>query len=177
MSNNSTPENLTHKLYQWHFIAKIALMLAAVTCLGAVLVLHFITGESGQNYSDMARYFSSSRKNIGPTMLVAGLILISFTSLITWVMALYASFYIAGPLFRFARNLETLIEHGPTSLIPTRKTDRLKNEEQQIERSVARLQAHYIKMRAATEEMLAHPDRLAAASIAKLKEVDREVRL
>lgn len=176
MSNNAT-ENLTHKLYQWHFIAKIALVLAAVTCLGAVLVLHFITGDMGQNYADIARYFSSSRKNIGPTMLVAGLILVSFTSLITWMMALYASFYIAGPLFRFARNLETLIEQGPTSLIPTRKTDRLKNEEQQMKRSVEKLQMHYGKMRTIVEEMLAQPDFPAAASITRLKELDREVRL
>ena len=132
MPNNPIPENPQPTIFQWHFIAKIALLLAAVTCLGAVLVLHFITGDAGQNYADMARYFSASRKNIGPTMLVAGLILISFTSLITWMMTLYASFYIAGPLFRFARNLEILIEHGPTSPIPTRKTDRLKNEEQQI---------------------------------------------
>lgn len=164
-------------LFNWHFVAKIALIIAAVSCLGAVLVLHFITGSSGENYAEVARYFSLSRKSIGPTLLVAGLILASFASIITWLIALYTSFYIAGPLFRFSRNFESLIEQGPISPVPTRKTDRLKQEEQQIKRSVIKLQQHYGEMRAAAEEALAHLDSQPASSIAKLKEIDREARL
>lgn len=178
MANDQTQGSQPHfLLFNWHFIAKIALIIAALSCLGAVLVLHFITGSLGESYAEVARYFSLSRKSIGPTLLVAGLILVSFASIITWLIALYTSFYIAGPLFRFSRNFETLIEQGPTSLIPTRKADSLKQEEQQIKRSVTKLQQHYSEMRAMTEEALAQLDAQPTASITKLKELDREAHL
>ena len=165
-------------LLNGHFVAKIALVIAAISCLAAVLVLNYITGSIGQNYAEVARYFSSSRASIGPILLVAGLILVSFVSVITWLMALYTSFYIAGPLFRFSRNLEVLIKQGPTTLIPTRKTDLLKEEEQIIKRSVARLQQHYSEMRATAEEILGQHDSQPPTLlplIAKLKKGDHEV--
>lgn len=178
MESDQTQGSQPHfLLFNWHFVAKIALIIAAVSCLGAVLVLHFITGSSGENYAEVARYFSLSRKSIGPTLLVAGLILISFASIITWLIALYTSFYIAGPLFRFSRNFETLIKHGPTSLIPTRKTDNLKQEEQQIKLSVARLQRHYSEIRTMAEQALAQLDSQPASAVARLKELDRAARL
>lgn len=178
MANDQTLTNHPRfLLFNWHFVAKIALILAAVSCLGAVLVLHFITGSLGENYAEVARYFSLSRKNIGPTILAAGLILVSFASIITWLIALYTSFYIAGPLFRFSRNFEILIEQGPAMLTPTRKSDSLKLEEQQIRRSVAKLQQHYGEMRALAEDALSRLDSQPASSIEQLKEIDRAAHL
>ncbi len=179
--NDQTQESQPRSLlFNWHFVAKIALVIAAISCLAAVLVLNYITGSIGQNYVEMARYFSSSRASVGPTLLVAGLILVSFVSVITWLMALYTSFYIAGPLFRFSRNLEVLIKQGPIPLMPTRSTDLLKEEERVIKRSVARLQQHYSEMRATAEEMLGQLDSQPStlnALIAKLKKGDHEVHL
>ena len=57
-TQESQPRSL---LFNWHFVAKIALVIAAISCLAAVLVLNYITGSIGQNYVEMARYFSSSR--------------------------------------------------------------------------------------------------------------------
>ena len=175
--NDQTREQVPRFLFNWHFVAKIALIIAALSCFGAVLILQFITGGAGTSYAEVTRYFSLSRHSIGPTMLVAGLILVSFASVITWLMALYTSFYIAGPLFRFARNFETLIAHGSGTMMATRKTDRLKLEEQQMRRSVTKLQQHYSGMRTAAEQALAQLGPHSAAAITQLKELDHEARL
>ena len=164
-------------LFNWHFVGKIALVVAAISCLAAVLVLHFITGSSGQNHAEVIRYFSQSRQGVGQVLLAVGFILISFASIITWLIALYTSFYIAGPLFRFARNFETLSKQGPVALPPIRKTDRLKNEEQQIKLSVDRLQKHYGQMRSAIDEAIAKLDTQPSVWVAELKNIDREASL
>lgn len=178
MASNPPRDSVPHfLLFNWHFTAKIALVIAAISCLGAVLILHFITGATGSSYAEVARYFSLSRHSIGPTMLVAGLILVSFASVITWLIALYASFYVAGPLFRFAKNLESLIEHGPGPVIPTRKTDRLKQEEEKMKQAVARLHQHYSEIRTAAEEALSQLDAQPAPALARLKNLDNDVRL
>jgi len=110
---------------------------------------------------------------------VEGLCLVSFAGLFTWLVSLYAGFYIAGPLYRFARNLEDFIEQGPVTPQPTRKKDKLKHEEQLILRSIVKLQNHYGAMRAAIDTALAQIDAQQDPSdaIAKLKELDRAARL
>ena len=177
MANDQTQGNEPRFLLHLHLVAKIALIVGAVSCLGMLLVLTFITDKSGASYGAIIRSYSLSRQHLGPTMLIAGLFLVSFSGVITWLISLYASFYIAGPLYRFSRNLETFIAQGPTTPVPTREKDHLKQEEQQIKRSIAKLQQHYGEMRAAAEEALSQLDSQSAPAIAKLKELDREAHL
>lgn len=144
-----------------------------------VLALTFITDKSGVSYDTIIRSYSLSRQHLGPTLLVEGLCLVAFAGVFTWLVSLYAGFYIAGPLYRFSRNLEDFIEQGPITPLPTRQKDKLKHEEQQILRSIVKLQNHYGAMRAATETALAQIDAQQdpAAAIAQLKELDRAARL
>ncbi|MEW6314495.1 MAG: hypothetical protein AB1513_10740 [Pseudomonadota bacterium] len=179
MTDQATVGKNSRFLLHLRLIAKIALIVGAASCLGMVLALSFITDKSGSSYGDIIRSYSLSRQNLGPTLLIAGLFLVSFSGIVTWVISLYTSFYIAGPLYRFARNYELFIEKGPTTPVPTRKTDQLKNEEQQIKQSIVRLQEHYHAVRHAADTALAqlatreNPD----AAIAQLKELDRAARL
>ena len=160
-------------------ISKIALMVGGLSCLFMLLVLHFITDNSGVNYETIIRSYSISRQHIGPTLLVAGLFLVAFSGAITFLIALYTGFYIAGPLFRFARNMELFIEHGAVTPIPTRKHDLLKQEEQQIKRSIIKLQKHYDEIRLTADTALFQlaTQQNPSVAIAKLKEIDREIQL
>lgn len=179
MANDKTLGNEPGFLLHLRFIAKIALLIGAVSCISMLLVLTFITDKSGTSYGGIIRSYSLSRQHLGPTLLVAGLFLVSFSGVVTWLISLYTSFYIAGPLYRFARNLESFIQHGPSTPLPTRKHDQLKLEEQQIKHSSAKLQHHYHAMRSAAEEAIAQlaVQQNPAHAIAKLKDLDREARL
>lgn len=179
MAHEQISGDKSHFLLRLHLVAKIALIVGGVSCLAMVLALNFITDKSGVSYDTIIRSYSLSRQHLGPTLLVEGLCLVAFAGVFTWLVSLYAGFYIAGPLYRFARNLEDFIEQGPITPLPTRQKDKLKHEEQQILRSIAKLQNHYGAMRAATETALAQIDaqQNPAAAIAQLKELDRAVRL
>lgn len=179
MANDQTSGDKSHFLLRLHLVAKIALIVGGVSCFAMVLALNFITDKSGASYDTIIRSYSLSRQHLGPTLLVAGLFLAAFAGVFTWMASLYTGFYIAGPLYRFSRNLEGFIEQGLTTPLPTRQKDKLKQEEQQILRSIVKLQNHYGAMRAATEAALAQIDarQNPAAAIAQLKELDRAARL
>lgn len=164
-------------LLNMRFVAKVALIIGGLSLLGMVLVLIFITGKSGGSYSAISHSYSLSQQNLGPTMLIAGLFMVAFSGFVTWLFALYTSHYIAGPLLGFARNFEAQIKHGSATLIPVRKNDHLKREEQKIKRSLARLHLHYSDMRSATETALSQLGAQPGPAIAKVKELDREARL
>lgn len=179
MTHEQNPGDKSHFLLRLHLVAKIALIVGGVSCLAMLLALNFITDKSGVSYDTIIRSYSLSRQHLGPTLLVEGLGLVAFAGAFTWLVALYAGFYIAGPLYRFSRNLEDFIKQGPVTPLPTRSKDKLKHEEQQILRSIVKLQNHYGAMRTATETALAQIDaqQNPAAAIAQLKELDRAARL
>ncbi len=179
MEQGQLSADKAHFLLRLQLVAKIALIVGGLACLSMVLALTFITDKSGVSYDAIIRSYSLSRQHLGPTLLVAGLFLVSSSGVITFLISLYTGFYIAGPLFRFARNLETFIEQGPVAPIPTREKDKLKHEEQLIKRSIVKLQSHYGAMREATETALAQIDaqQNPAAAIAQLIKLDRAARL
>lgn len=196
MTDEHIKNNRGHSrlLLNSHFFAKIALIAAVLICLGIVLVTVFVSGKTGANYGAISRAFSLSQQSLGPTMLIAGLFMVAFAGFVTWIFALYTSHYIAGPLYGFSRNFETMIEHGVGAPAPMRENDQLKREEQHIKRSTIKLQQHYEEMRNAVETALSQlgtaptspspglaADRLPlaqlSASIEKLKELDSVARL
>lgn len=179
MEQELSPADKSHFMLRLRLVSRIALIVGGLACLSMVLVLTFITDKSGVNYETIIRSHSLSRQNLGPTLLVAGLFLVSFSGVITFLISLYTGFYIAGPLYRFARNLEIFIRQGSVAPVPTREKDQLKQEEQLIKRSSIRLQNHYGALRAATgtalSQLAAQQD--PSAAIAQLKELERAARL
>ena len=165
-------------------VAKITLLVGAAACAGLILTLMSISHQSGSSYAETIRSFSLTREHLGTALLVAGLFLVAFAAVITWLIALYSSFRIAGPLYRSACNLEIFIAQGPTTLVPIRKGDSLQKEYGHLKQSVHSLQAHYDALREAGSRAAAilesgdtrrYPE--AASAIAKLKELDSHVRL
>ena len=179
MEQDPSSADKTHFLLRLRLISRIALIVGGLACLSMVLVLTFITDKSGVNYDTIIRSYSLSRHHLGPALLVTGLFLVSISGVITFLISLYTGFYIAGPLYRFARNLQIFIEQGPVAPVPTRKKDQLKQEEQQIKRSITKLRNHYGALRAANDTALSQ---LAAqqdpsAAIAQLNELERAASL
>jgi hypothetical protein len=64
-----------------------------------------LVGYDG-SYGDFIQSQVITYKNIQYMAIIAGLILVLSGSLISWFVALYGSFKIAGPLYRFVKNLE-----------------------------------------------------------------------
>lgn len=181
MANNPVKESRKKPrrflLLNLRLVAKVALVVGILALLGTVLVFIFITGKSGDSYGAISRSYSLSQQNLAPTLLIAGLFMVALSGFITWLSVLYTSHHIAGPLHAFARNFEALIRHGAAVPVAIRSKDQLKQEEEHLKRSVARLQQHYSEIRRAAETALAQLDDHPTASLAKLKELDRATRL
>ena len=181
MSGNPDPQMpATFKL-----VAKIGVSVAAISCLGLVLVLLLLRDDDAASYAEVIGAYGQAQRNLGPAMAIFGLTATAFAGLSTWLFSLYASFRIAGPLYRIARNLERQIRHGPIATVPIRAGDALQDEWKAFDASVSALRIQYGNLKLA-KLALDHPLESSAAGtdptspervIAHLVEVERRVRL
>lgn len=166
--------------YHLKVTGTVALVVGGLSFATLLLLLAFISENAGATYWDVVRSGSITHQSLGPGMLLAGLFLVGAAAVITWLISLYASFRIAGPLFRISRNMDVLIETGTATPTPIRKKDQLQKEMQQLVQSVEALQSHYREMEAATDNALALIDSdqyNLAPAIEKLRELECRVRL
>ncbi len=166
-------------------IANIGLSVAGASGLGLLLVLVLVGDERASGYARMIGALDLARQSLGSAMLIFGLVMVGFAGITTWLLSLYASFRIAGPLYRISRDLERQIEQGSIVPVPIRATDSLQREWKEFEASVATLSAQHEELRQALSEVekaLAAETVTAgvaslAQSIVRLKEVEQRVRL
>lgn len=166
--------------YHLKVTGTVALVVGGLSFATLLLLLAFISEKAGATYWDVVRSGSITHQSLGPGMLLAGLFLVGAAAVITWLISLYASFRIAGPLFRISRNIEVLIETGTATPTPIRKKDQLQKEMQQLVQGAEALQNHYREMKAATDNALALIDsgqHNLTPAIEKLRELERRVRL
>ncbi len=99
-----------------HLVSRIA----ALTGLGALLVLGAVVGwladGEGGSYLELIQAHAITRRQLGPALLVAGLVLLALVALVTWLFTLYGSFRFAGPLYRFTRNFRQAAQQPPLGI-------------------------------------------------------------
>ncbi|MCF6354172.1 MAG: hypothetical protein L3J26_03565 [Candidatus Polarisedimenticolaceae bacterium] len=117
----------------------LATMLAAGLVLLAALL--FFKNEQGFDYLGLVQSYTVTAKNLDAMLIIAGLFLLFCVGAASWVLTLYASFRIAGPLFRIARNLESA--SNSRDLPGIRKRDCLQDVSQQLQTAVNMLHDHY----------------------------------
>lgn len=166
-------------------VAKIGLSVAGAASLGLLAVLGLVSDDQAGSYGQIIGAFDLARQNLGPALLVLGLTLTGFAGISAWMFSLYASFRVAGPLYRMARDLEQQIDQGPVAPLPIRTTDRLQREWKAFEASVAALQAQHEELRqalGAVRRALGPNNETVdaatlASALARLKNTQQRVRL
>ena len=126
-------------------IGHIALLVSAIT-LAAVMVLPLLLDASDNDYNRSTNMMLLAQDRLPYVMLAIGLLLVTATGITTWFITLYSSFRIAGPLYRFARNIELEIKEGPIPTIKIRAMDQLQVESEALANTVNSLQQHYQKI-------------------------------
>jgi len=163
-------------------VSRVALATGLAAGVVLVLALLFAVDSGGASYVELIRSQSITRQNLGPALLISGLFLVSFTGFVTWLICLYGSFRVAGPLYRFARNLE--VADQASRLIGIREGDCFQDVSRELLDSVGSLRAHYRKLgelAARAEELLESSDPQARSELAEtinsLKKLERHVQL
>lgn len=122
-------------------VSRFALYITLVAIVLLVLTVLFLTDKMGASYAEIIYAHSFSQKHLKPVLLISGLCLLSFVAFITWLFTVYSTFRIAGPLYRFSRNLEQAAEGVPP--LGLRKDDALQDVSEQLKQSVGTLHGHY----------------------------------
>jgi len=131
-------------------IGKVALITSAVAALILLVVIFFVSADGGGSYLEALQSHSISQSNLGVVMLISSLLLVGFVAVVTWVVTLYASFRVAGPLFRFCRDLElSPITDRPIGI---RKDDYLQEVSEELLETVAILRSHYKEVEAVVSQ-------------------------
>jgi exonuclease VII small subunit len=166
-------------------VANIGLSVALASALGLLLLLKLFSDGTASSYGQIVDVLGSTRHNLGPAIAVLGLVLVGFAGIVVWLFSLYASFRVAGPLYRMARDLEIQIEHGLATPVPIRATDQLQGEFKAFEACVVALQAQHEALKQASNELedairiYTETQDLAAltAAFARLRQIEQRVRL
>lgn len=126
---------------RFKIISRIAM--ATTLAAGVVLIVAVLLFKDNQglDYFSLVQSYTVTEKNLDAMLLMAGLFLLFCVGAVSWMLALYASFRMAGPLFRMARNLE--VAPYSRDLPNIRKRDCLQDVSQQLHAAVAMLHDHY----------------------------------
>ncbi|WP_210397870.1 hypothetical protein [Motiliproteus sediminis] len=154
---DTTPQFNSLKL-----VGKISLWFSLVAFIGLTAVV-ILAGVPEADYLETLRSLSNTRDRLPLVMLAGGLVLAVGTGVTTWLITLYSTFRVAGPLYRFSRNLESGIRSGKVPQIRIRGNDQLQQECDLLQQSVGQLYAHY-----------RHIDALTVAALNAGKAGDRE---
>lgn len=162
-------------------VAKISLAIGAIAMTALLIALTLVTDQRGDSYSAIVQAQNLKSENLGKVMLMAGLVLVTLASLVTWLIALYSSFRIAGPLYRFSRNLQLATVDEAADLISLRAGDSLRQEEDLIKQTVLSVRAYSAAVNAATRQAAdaigADDASGYAQAVARLRMLDEKVRL
>lgn len=145
----------SHQLNSQHLklVAKIALLVSAASCVVLLIMLMFITNDAGESYGAIVYSHSLTNQRLEPAMLVAALVLVTFTGIITWVIALYKSFRVAGPLYRFTQNFKLATANASSvEILPIRESDDIQNQAKAVKQAIIGLRDHYAAIKDATRE-------------------------
>lgn len=162
-------------------VAKISLGVGAVAVLSLLISVLLVSGDAGDSYSEIIRSNSITRANLGKVMLMIGLVLVAIAGVITWLIGLYSSFRIAGPLYRFSQNLKLASASDSARLIDLRNDDSLVEQAENIKQAVAILREHHAALEQVSHEaaiaLEKHDAAAYAAAVARLKLLDEKVRV
>lgn len=174
-----TPEPLI--FFHLKLVAKISLVIGAIALVALVIALTMVTDQSGDSYSAIVQVQHLKSENLGTVMLIAGLVLVSITGLVTWLIALYSSFRIAGPLYRFSQNLRLAAVNESATMIELREGDSLRTEAEMIKQTLLTLRAHHNAVSSAASQasdaLAAGDESGYAQSVARLRMLDEKVRI
>jgi hypothetical protein len=168
-------------LFHLKLVAKISLGVGTVAVLSLLISLLLISGPTNETYSAIIRSNSMTRDNLGTVMLTIGLMLVAIAGVITWLITLYSSFRIVGPLYRFTQNLKLAGTSDSSPLIELRKGDALTGQSNNIKMAVSTLRDHYATVQQVSEEALAAFEKGDATAyedaVARLRALDGQVRV
>lgn len=138
-------------------ISKLSISIFLMTTLTLLVSLVLAFANHDSSYSGFINSQTITRHNLQIVLVIASIFLLSVTALITWLICLYSSFKVAGPLYRFTQNL--LHAPDPDSMLPVRSNDIFQELSSNILSSAKTIQQHEFAIKTTIEQCLYELDK------------------
>ncbi len=134
--------------------ARVAVSVSLVGSIVLVVTLYFLLRDQPQeSYYQIIQSLTRSKDRLMLAMFAAGTLIVLMAGLITWLITLYSSHRVAGPLYRFSKNLELEIERGPVATTSLRKDDGFQELSNKLSVAADGLTRYYTQQLQAVDEI------------------------
>ncbi len=130
------------QLEKMEHVAKLSLFIGFFCALGILLLALYLDTPNSDYLRSISSLVTSSER-LDLLMLLTACCLVGACAAVTWSISVYNSHHIAGPLFRFSKNLQLDEDGNPPQLIRIRDTDYLHSEHDMLCDSLNHFYAQY----------------------------------
>ena len=155
-------------------VAIAALLTGAAATLVFTFLVYFMGDTGGTDYAEIVQAYSVTRTQLPLLITISGLVLLVVVCLTVWLVALYGSFRIAGPLYRFRKNLQGGLSRSEKRGI--RHKDALQDLSESLLDGISSLNQHYHSLEELVDEAIQCTGQNEAASEARLSELLTELK-
>ena len=155
-------------------IVSVTASLAGALVLVLMLFLLF-RAQPGQSYYEIVQSLTQGQDRLAAAMTLAGSVIVLLAGFVTWLITLYSSHRIAGPFYRFSKNLELEIEQGPVAPIRLRQGDRLQQLAAKLASAADALENYYAEQLRLVDEFERCIDAADTEGAARCRDALREL--
>jgi len=153
IKNGASFDEPTHQL---KLVSYLAFLTGLVAIIVLVLMVIYLGGGGGHTYSEIFKANWLTQERLGSAMWIAGLFLLALIAFFTGLICVYSSFRIAGPLYRFSRNLS--ITSDNQLRLGIRHNDALQGLSRSLLESIETIDKHKIKLAELIDEAQSYLD-------------------
>ena len=158
MSNNKYPHRRRHyfikKEFQFKFILKFCLIILMGVIFSTGLLFLFSQGTLTSSFQQSRLVIKNTASAILPAVIYTNLITLGLITLATIVVTIFISHKIAGPLFRFEKELKEIGEGDLTKNMRLRKKDQTTDMTVSLNRMIASLHDKVLDIQKAVEQLI-----------------------
>lgn len=126
-STNRRKQYFIKKEFQFRFILKFCGVLLAGIVISTVLLVMLSRGTLTSSFENSQLTVQNTATAILPSILLCNLITLGLITIVTIVLTLLASHRLAGPMYRFQKEIETIGAGNLTQKIQLRNKDQLES--------------------------------------------------
>lgn len=158
MSQNESSYKRRHyfikKEFQFKFILKFCFIILAGAIISTGLLLFFSQGTLTSSFHQSRLVIENTFSAILPAVIYTNLITLGLISLASIVVTLFVSHKMAGPLFRFEKELKEIGEGDLTKSIKLRKKDQMTDIAESLDKMTVSLHGKVVDIQTDVEQLL-----------------------
>ena len=163
------------KDYQFKFILKFCLIVLAGSIISTGLIFFFSQGTLTSSFENSRLVVKNTALAILPAIIYTNIITLLMITLATIVAVLFISHKIAGPMFRFEKELKLIGDGDLTKSIRLRKNDQITDIAESLNEMTSNLHRKTVDIQVSMEKLI-QSAKNQNAPVALIEELDRVYR-